>query len=512
MRRLLSSRAVRVAAFMLAMVAARSASAQGTGEARSAQSSDTLTLRSPQRLPEFRAPRAALEFTATYAAVASLYYFDKRVRHIDRSFADGLGMIFSPSRLRFDDNKFGLNAISHPVGGLAYYGIPRVNGASATHSFLFLLGASVFWEQVIELQEIASINDHIATPISGFAVGEAAFQDRMFFRRGAGTVLNEVLDRLFGLPLNVSEIVASRPAPAAASEIDAAGFADDVGRRFRFFVGAADLEGDAILGTGPRFDFGIETEVQAVGRRDAPGERAGWFAGVASTRLDIEVSRQEGRVVEWRAFAQAVPGGWYVHRVSDRAGSPAGYSLLVGPVTGFEVDQLGEDGNLFVQRIGAYTLGGIADAVAVQGAGRARLVVEASANLADIASTGRFDYPPDRQVGESTVFVNEGYYHGLGVTGAARLTIGRGPLEITAALRQHRIRSLDGRDRIPERATNVMPKRDRWTGVEMGAAWRPLSGIELAVFRRRRTFRGSIADHARSMRHSGWSVRLSGAF
>src|SRR5687767_1754991 len=112
-----------------------------------------------------------------------MYFTDGRIRKIDRSVGEGLRSIFSPSRVRFDDNFFSMNNVMHPVGGLLYYGIPRANGASATRSFLTLLAASAFWEQVVELQEIASINDHIATPISGYAIGEAMFQARMFFLR-----------------------------------------------------------------------------------------------------------------------------------------------------------------------------------------------------------------------------------------------------------------------------------------------------------------------------------------
>jgi hypothetical protein len=273
--------------------------------------------------------RTAIELGGVYGVVVLLYYFDGRHRHLDRP-QGGFGNILSPSRLRLDDNIFDMNNIAHPLGGLVYYGIPRANGASAGRSFATLLAASVFWEQVVEFQEIAAINDHIATPISGWALGEALFQNRSFFQQSAPTLTNRALAALFGVPVAASEILRPRaggPARGRDRNTDPPAPAEG---RFRFHAGLGNYRGDELLGTGTRIQLGLESEVQTVGVRTAPGDRDGWFGSIASTRLDLGFALQDGHVSELRALARVVPAGWYTHRVNGSDAAPAGHSLLLG--------------------------------------------------------------------------------------------------------------------------------------------------------------------------------------
>jgi hypothetical protein len=466
----------------------------------------------PQRLLTVQPRRTLAELGLVYGTAVGLYYFDGREHQNDRDFSEAFRAIVSPDRWRFDDNEFTMNNVAHPVGGILYYGLPRANGASAGTSFLALLGASVFWEQVVEMREVASINDHIATPLSGWVLGETLFQTRQFFRRGEATRTNRVLGTVFGLPLAVSEVVGGRPAPVAALRHDTRGFTDDVDRRFRFHLGGASRNTPESLGTGARIEFGIETEVQNVGRRDRPGTSAGWTREIAVTALDLSFGAQHGTITEWGALARLMPAAWHrreMHSTSD--GAASGYSLLLGPSSTFELTMVGKEGLLYIRRIAAYTLGGSADLDVRGHAGRARLVVDAAGNFSNLTPSD-YNYPRVQMAGESTVLLRRNYYHGAGVSGAARLTLGRGPLELDARAGQHRVWSLDTRDRTPDIASAVQPKRDHWTTAGVSLAWRINDGLEVAASRRQRCMWGSILPgHEFGDCERAWSARVAAA-
>jgi hypothetical protein len=462
--------------------------------------------------------RMWVEFGAIYGTAVVLYHFDGRHRHLDVSLREGVRGLLSPSRLRFDDNTFTMNNIGHPVGGLLYYGAPRINGASARRSFATLLAASVFWEQVVELQEIASINDHIATPISGWVLGEALFQNRLLFQRGESTWRHRGLGALFGAPLVLTEVARPRVAPRRAGATDAGGLPADVESRIRFHTGIGERRGSEVLGPGVRTEIGLQTEVQPIARRTAPGRRSGWISGTASTRLDMDFSFRNGGLVEWRTYASAVPAGWYHHNVGMGAAEPVGEprmqalrgaSLLVAPFGAFELHQSGIEGHLYMEQLAAYMLGAGVDAVLVRGRGTARAVLSGAATFANVSPTGQVGYPVERRAGESTVFRTQGYVHAWGGSLEARTTLEHGPVTVGATARSHHLRSFDGRDRMPAAAYDVQRKRERWVYGTAHISVRPVHGLELSAVHELARFRGSVADHSASLERHGWSLRAA---
>jgi hypothetical protein len=502
------------AAVLLAAVCAPVGYAHAQSHGADART-DTVGL-APQRLTTSQPRRTWLEFGVVYGTAVGMYHFDGRHRHTDRSFSESVPKILSPSRLRFDDNIFTMNNVGHPVGGLLYYGAPRLNGASATRSFATLLGASVFWEQVVELQEIAAINDHISTPISGWVLGEALFQNRLVFQRASGSRVHRVLGFTFGAPLAATEVLRARPAAGGAREHDAWGLPADVERQFRVYAGVGQRAGAAVLGTGRRTEVGLQTEVQPVGRRDAAGAHSGWFTGTGATQLDVHVAFDNGGVVEWRALARVVPAGWYGHRVAAGGGyhgagegNARGGSLLVGPFGAFELQQNGIAGHLYMAQLAAYMLGVTFDGVAVHGPVRARLVLDGAATFANATPTGLFAYPVEQHAGESTVFRYQGYVHAWGGSGGARTALNVGPVALTGHVRTHHLRSLDSRDRMPDVATAVSAKRDRWLVLGGDVLVRPVPWLETSAAYEHAGFRGRIAEHTHAHTRYGWSVRAA---
>lgn len=74
----------------------------------------------------------------------------------------------------WDNDQMATNMFGHPYHGNLYYNAARSNGYSFWESGAFALGGSAMWELFLE-NEYPSINDIIATPVGGLAIGEVLF-------------------------------------------------------------------------------------------------------------------------------------------------------------------------------------------------------------------------------------------------------------------------------------------------------------------------------------------------
>lgn len=75
----------------------------------------------------------------------------------------------------WDNDQMGTNMFLHPYHGSLYYNSARSRGYNYWQSGLFSLGGSAMWELFME-NEYPSINDIIATPIGGLALGEVLYR------------------------------------------------------------------------------------------------------------------------------------------------------------------------------------------------------------------------------------------------------------------------------------------------------------------------------------------------
>ncbi|MDR2385728.1 MAG: DUF3943 domain-containing protein [Tannerella sp.] len=71
----------------------------------------------------------------------------------------------------WDNDNFGTNMFAHPYCGGLYFNATRANGLSFWQSIPYAVGGSYFWEVFCEKQP-PSLNDMIATPLGGIALGE----------------------------------------------------------------------------------------------------------------------------------------------------------------------------------------------------------------------------------------------------------------------------------------------------------------------------------------------------
>jgi hypothetical protein len=88
----------------------------------------------------------------------------------------------------WDCDGFRVNTIEHPIHGVIYYNIARLNGMSVVESSLYTLGGSWMWEIFCESEQ-PSINDMVYTTFGGITLGEPIYRTgrRVFndlFRRG----------------------------------------------------------------------------------------------------------------------------------------------------------------------------------------------------------------------------------------------------------------------------------------------------------------------------------------
>lgn len=75
----------------------------------------------------------------------------------------------------WDNDQMGTNMFLHPYHGNLYYNSARSNGYNYWQSGIFAFGGSAMWELFME-NEHPSINDIIATPVGGMALGEILYR------------------------------------------------------------------------------------------------------------------------------------------------------------------------------------------------------------------------------------------------------------------------------------------------------------------------------------------------
>lgn len=83
----------------------------------------------------------------------------------------------------WDNDQLGTNMFLHPYHGNLYFNSARSNGFNFWQSGIFALGGSAMWEFFME-NEYPSLNDIVATPVGGMALGELTY-------RASDIVLND---------------------------------------------------------------------------------------------------------------------------------------------------------------------------------------------------------------------------------------------------------------------------------------------------------------------------------
>lgn len=406
------------------------------------------------------------------------------------------------NHFRFDDNEFAMNNAAHPVAGALYYGFARSNGYGPFESFLWSLGSSSFWEIIIELREVASLNDLISTPTSGFALGEAFHQHEMFFRRAAPTRVNRFLDRFFGGPILLNRAF-DEPIPPRSTRTTHSGLPADRPHDIRLDVAYGTLTKEGRASDPWVLDLRASSEIGSVaGAAGAEIHRTG---GAPVTALELGFGLEDGRLVRFDLGALAAFPGL-------SAGGP-GSSLLLGPATQFHVHTADVETDLLDMQAVASVLGLRADWAGGADELRARLIAEGYADFSSVRPMALYQFWAHHALPLSKhILYRNQYYYAWGWTGGTRAEIEWRGLGLSGSLDHHAYESFDGRHRKVEHGPDTLHASDRRTYLRASLEYALSERLRLGAWLTEAHGRGDLGGYTNQRRDRGFGTRLTYRF
>jgi hypothetical protein len=428
-------------------------------------------------------------------------------------------------QFRFDDNEFAMNNVVHPVAGAMYYRFARSNGFGPLGSSLWSIAGSTFWEVIVELREIASLNDLIATPSPGIAIGEAMHQHTEFFRRGAPGFRNSFIEKAFSGPILLNRLF-GEPATPRATSLTASGLPADRAHRFHLYAGPAKslhtpplvevpAPGETLPDPGEgawMTTVGATSEITSVDPPDAGGVHE--TAGLPLTRLELQVGMTGTTPTEMDLRAEAVFDGW---RKATLAGASReeirGHRWLVGPATAFTVRLDQTPGARWMEMAAiAHVLGLRADGVVRRGPWRLRWEGTAYGDFSSIRPIALDPYMSTIGAlprAHSILWRNQ-YYYSYGATLRSRLEVDAGPVGLRGEIDHSVFEPFQTPHREEEDwGRDDLALSDRRT---LGRAWlevRPSSGWLLAAGVEERDAWGRMGDVTLDQRESRLIFRVT---
>lgn len=420
-----------------------------------------------------RALRAGVEQTLILGLGTAWYWLDKEHNVADWDF-ESWRERFSGEAFRYDNNSFAINWVFHPASGSAMYGLPRANGMSVPAAYAYAFLTSFTWEWMLEFRERFSINDQIATPTAGMALGEFLVKTARYLNSmPRPNVGRRILAWTAGLPVAMHRAMDGAPEPTGPT--DRFGYAMDLWRRYRLSIGPRHVEsseGGEWLG---ELRFG--GELVELPRFLRPGRRRRGFGDANLTRLRMRATRgAEGGAFEM--YADTTFAGFAREAVTLRDGRASGHALVVGTNVAFFYRRQGF--GVWEDRLGIVGLPGLAVDLHVL-AGRARVALRARFNP-DFAGVhaATFDAweAPSTEVPKS-ILAKQGYYYGWGFTGRLEVEIVGRWLEVGGRVMHGQWWSHEGLDRNQAAVTADLELHDRRVDLE---GWLRLHPFDSGLF------------------------------
>ncbi len=426
--------------------------------------------------PRFPGLRTFVEMTAFVGVGTVWYWLDK-----DRNTADwdytSWTQRFDRDAFRYDNNAFGINWVWHPFSGAAFYGVSRSNGLHSGWSYLSAFLTSWSWEWLLEFRERVSINDQLATPTAGLAIGEPLHRLGAYLQTapGGGSRFRRALAWLFGPAHAFHRAVDGARLPTSVAT-DAFGyalvpgcFAEDprvcsVYRRFELTTSVAVARASRRVGASPESDGRFGT-FELSGRllfggfagHLVPGERRGWLRDVALSGLRFRAARGDGRGA-FEVEAEALLVGGRAQRLDvDRRG----FAVVAGSSLAFlhrrESYGAWEDRLGIVGLPGAYLdlhlLGGVAS---LTFRGRAH------GEFAGVqAGSWEAWEQNNSDVRAKSILIKQGYWYGWGWSTRLGVELSLPGVSLGGRFRHGRYASDEGLDRSQEEIERDLPGRER---------------------------------------------------
>jgi Domain of unknown function (DUF3943) len=434
-------------------------------------------------------PYRALAEEVLFIGVGTTWYWLEREQNMFDWDKPSARQRFSLSSMRFDNNKFPINFVWHPLSGAAYYAAARTNGLSLLASSGYALGACLAWEYGIEFNEKVSINDLVFTPLPSISLGEFYSRLALYLGRGPGRFgpAKKAVAWSFGL-LQTAHDAFDGVSSYTDDEPDALGYGASTHHRFEALVGAGSqsVAGSAQHGVSELRLDGELVSIPRFGRagrfrrllRDGDFVRFGLHTVQGAAGQELEVTNDLTLL------------GGYVQRISDAL---RGGSIFVGTSLGYRYRKqrlIGFSDDLALTRLPGLALDGLWRSGEVVLRTRIRVHPE----FAGVRARAYDDYlraNPD--VVPKTTLGRAGYLYAFGVSTRADVELALGAYVSLGALVDYvYLDSVEGLDRNQEELTADPKGVDRVLDVEgslrvypLGRARRLL--VELGFMQRKRS-------------------------
>ncbi len=404
--------------------------------------------------------------SAIYAAISPTQHRDWDAR-LDRKYALRRWITFQD--VRFDNNAFWYNNVSHPLLGSFFYQVARTNDLGPGPALAITALGAATWEYVCEFREKVAINDLVTTTVAGMALGETVAQLGAFFERGTGSWVHQGIALLLS-PTRALHNHMDKSPPRRADRVDALGLPADVAHRFAFWAGWSATRTTSSHAPGPAWrndaTLDLDMRLSNILGAGAPGTFANHLAEGNVTRLAASAAFGARGLRRMSFLSRAGIIGGYIQGIQqDAAGGRRGYSLYFGGATSFDLSA----------QDAARLLGGRWDLWSNAGLLGPLIVAEGFLDGWTVSATFEA-YPVFSLVsalalptwlagrkhgGLPSVLGEQGYAYCLGATALGEAQVGYQGFEASAFVSLDKAWSLAGADRFQEQVTQDIHTSER---------------------------------------------------
>ncbi len=386
--------------------------------------------------------------------------------------------------VRFDQNLFQTNAVSHTRAGVVHYQILRGNGFGAPASIAGTLATSALWEYLVEFKELVSVNDLIVNTVAGFSIGEPFYRLGDFFSRSSPTLLSRGMAGLLSPVAAMNDWVDGRPSTRAGP--GPLGFTAEGWHRFQISGTVASRTFDR-ADARDEVDMGLGAELVMLPGYRRPGSLKTWTAPGTRSAVAAELALSGRRDAGGSFRTRTSLAGHYAQRYErGDDGRIAGGDRFLGLGSGFEYEEIerpaGQDYLATMNIVGpVWEVSAGTDVVSVRWLGDAYFDF---AMVKSLAMEGRMPvmvgpvyHPADSGGTIPGVLGARGYYYAFGLTASTSLVLEYRGWDAGLEWRGSHLRSIAGLDRFREEMTHEIELADRRASVRVWLGLRPWSAV-----------------------------------
>ncbi len=335
--------------------------------------------------------------------------------------------------VRFDTNQFYVNAVHHPLVGLAQYQIGRSNGIGMLGSTVLAAGLGAYWEYFVEFREYPALNDMLMNTIGGIAIGEPLYQIGQIWRGGQMSDDDRLRTAVFSPFDSVHDLIHHQP------EWNRPRYA----HRAIFGIGVASTRLDD---TSVRQEIVVRADIDVVnhgnfsrsGPRSADIRPGAWSRVAAEMHLGSVLGVLDRAETSFRS--QTTIAGHY-----SQDGEGHGTLVALGTAFTYDRTRLADE----YDRVAIGHLAGPQLQISLRRPGLAvRWDAAAYADFGLIQAHVFGPEPPFPKDGYYSPLQLEGYYDAWGASLTSRIRVDSGAWSFDFEGQRHQLYQINGRDRV----------------------------------------------------------------